>query len=168
MEQLTLGKRIAYLRKQRNMTQDDLAEKLLVSPQAVSKWENDQSCPDIALLPELAKELGTTVDYLLSGDQGPATQLVSDEKRKPVEEMLLKMVVDSSDGDKVRINLPVVLVKAFLEMGAVAENIGFSTNKEIFNNINFEQIIRLVECGVMGKLLEVDSSDGDRVEIWVE
>lgn len=168
MEQMTLGKRIAYLRKQRNMTQDDLAEKLMVSPQAVSKWETGQSCPDIALLPDLAKELGVTVDCLLSGDQAPATQLVPDADRKPVEQMLLRMVVDSSDGDKVRLNLPVALVKAFLEMGAVAGNIGFNTNKEVFNNIDFEQIIRLAECGVMGKLLEVDTSDGDRVEIWVE
>lgn len=45
----TLGKRIAALRREKNLRQDDLAEMLLVSPQAVSKWENDQTCPDIKI-----------------------------------------------------------------------------------------------------------------------
>lgn len=165
MEQMTLGKRIAYLRKQRNMTQDDLAERMMVSPQAVSKWENDQSCPDIALLPELSKALGVTVDYLLSGDREPAAQLVPGENRKPVEQMLLKVVIDSSDGDRVRVNLPVMLIKLGLEMGA--GDFGISMNQAALQKIDFEQIFRLVECGVMGKLVEMDS-DGDHVEIWVE
>ena len=63
----TIGKRIAEYRKNKNMKQDELAEALGVSPQAVSKWENDISCPDIMLLPKLAKLFGTTVDELLSG-----------------------------------------------------------------------------------------------------
>lgn len=49
----TLGKRIAKLRREKGLKQDQLAEKLSVSLQAVSKWENDQTCPDIGLLPEL-------------------------------------------------------------------------------------------------------------------
>ena len=61
-----LGKRIAALRKQRGLTQEALAEALGVSAQAVSKWETDNSCPDISLLPKLAAELGVTVDALLS------------------------------------------------------------------------------------------------------
>ena len=51
----TLGKRIAALRREKELKQDELAEKLGVSPQAVSKWENDQTCPDISILPLLAK-----------------------------------------------------------------------------------------------------------------
>lgn len=61
----TLGKRIAMLRKEKGLTQEQLAEKVGVSAQAVSKWENDQSCPDITLLPLLADILGVTVDELL-------------------------------------------------------------------------------------------------------
>ena len=49
----TLGARLQRLRKAKNMTQDEAAERLNVSPQAVSKWENDQSCPDILLLPQV-------------------------------------------------------------------------------------------------------------------
>ncbi|MCD7755860.1 MAG: helix-turn-helix domain-containing protein [Firmicutes bacterium] len=61
----TLGKRIARHRRALGMTQDQLAEKLGVTAQAVSKWENDQSCPDIATLPRLAEIFGTSVDALL-------------------------------------------------------------------------------------------------------
>ena len=61
----TLGKRIAMLRKEKGYTQEQLAEKVGVSAQAVSKWENDVSCPDITLLPLLADILGVTVDELL-------------------------------------------------------------------------------------------------------
>ena len=61
----TLGKRIVRYRKQMGMTQDQLAERLGVTAQAVSKWENDQSCPDITTLPKLAAIFETTTDTLL-------------------------------------------------------------------------------------------------------
>lgn len=68
MEQ-TMGKRIAVCRKRMGMTQDALAEQLGVTAQAVSKWENDQSCPDITMLPKLAKLFGITTDELLGIEQ---------------------------------------------------------------------------------------------------
>ena len=61
----TLGRRIAALRKEKGMTQEQLAEKVGISAQAVSKWENDVSCPDITLLPLLAELFGVSVDELL-------------------------------------------------------------------------------------------------------
>ena len=64
MEQ-TIGKRIAACRKRMGLTQDALAEQLGVTAQAVSKWENDQSCPDITMLPKLAKVFGITTDEIL-------------------------------------------------------------------------------------------------------
>ena len=64
MEQ-TIGKRIMKNRKRLGLTQDQLAEQLGVTAQAVSKWENDQSCPDITILPKLAEIFGTTTDALL-------------------------------------------------------------------------------------------------------
>ena len=99
----TLGKRISENRKAKNIKQDELAEMLLVSPQAVSKWENDISCPDISLLPNLAEILGISVDELLSGKKEPETKFVPEEKRKDIDKMMFKIVVDSADGDKVRI-----------------------------------------------------------------
>ena len=64
MEQ-TIGKRIAAGRKKLGLTQDALAEKLGVTAQAVSKWENDQSCPDISMIPRLAQLFSITTDELL-------------------------------------------------------------------------------------------------------
>ena len=61
----TLGKRITRHRKRLGMTQDKLAEQLGVTAQAVSKWENDQSCPDISMLPKLAELFGISIDSLL-------------------------------------------------------------------------------------------------------
>ena len=58
---MTLGRRIAQLRKEKELKQDDLAQMLDVSAQAVSKWENDQTCPDISLLPRLASDMQAIV-----------------------------------------------------------------------------------------------------------
>ena len=64
MEQ-TIGKRIAANRKRLGLTQDQLADRLDVTAQAVSKWENDQSCPDIMMLPKLAEIFGISTDEIL-------------------------------------------------------------------------------------------------------
>lgn len=74
----TLGKRIMNCRKQLGMTQDQLAEQLGVSAQAVSKWENDQSCPDITTLPRLADIFGLSVDELLGHQRAREGEIVSD------------------------------------------------------------------------------------------
>ncbi|MCD7712065.1 MAG: helix-turn-helix domain-containing protein, partial [Firmicutes bacterium] len=67
MTKETLGSRIADARKKCKLTQEDLAAHLGVTAQAVSKWENDISCPDITLLPKLSSIFGISIDELLSG-----------------------------------------------------------------------------------------------------
>ena len=161
----TLGKIIASLRKEKNLKQDDLAQKLSVSPQAVSKWENDQTCPDISLLPELAGTLGVSVDMLLKGKQEPRTELVPEEKRKDIKDMMLRIVVDSSDGDKVRVNLPVALLQVALDVGMEMPQV--SGNSAI-KNIDLGQVMELIKQGVVGDLVEIESGDGDTVHIFVE
>lgn len=61
---MTLGNKIAFLRKQHGLTQEALAQKLEVTNQAVSKWEADACCPDIQLLPKIADIFGITLDEL--------------------------------------------------------------------------------------------------------
>ncbi len=63
---MTIGTNIKQLRQQKNLTQDQVAEKLGVSYQAVSKWENNANTPDIALLPQIANLFGVTIDALFS------------------------------------------------------------------------------------------------------
>ena len=65
---MTLGSKIAFYRKKLGITQDTLAQKLEVSNQAVSKWESDQCCPDISLLPILADIFVITIDELFGRD----------------------------------------------------------------------------------------------------
>lgn len=80
----TMGKRIARLRKEKGYTQEQLAELLHVSPQAVSKWENDISNPDISIIPQLSAVLGVSSDELLG--------------MKPIEPHVV--VVDTDSGRK--------------------------------------------------------------------
>lgn len=84
MEQ-TIGKRIVANRKRLGLTQDQLAEKVGVTAQAVSKWENDQSCPDIATLPKLANIFGITTDALLGMESNDVVHEaeVMDEENEP-------------------------------------------------------------------------------------
>lgn len=67
MDALTTGKFICKLRKENNMTQAALAEKLNISNRTVSKWENGDGFPDITIIPELAEILGVTADELFKG-----------------------------------------------------------------------------------------------------
>ena len=78
----TLGKRITANRKRLGLTQDQLAEQLGITAQAVSKWENDLSCPDISILPKLADIFGVTTDELLGREPSAAvckTEVVTEE-----------------------------------------------------------------------------------------
>ena len=66
---MDIGEKIRLLRKEKKATQEELAEYLHISSQAISKWETGASCPDIDLLPKLAIFFGTTLDNLLDFDQ---------------------------------------------------------------------------------------------------
>ena len=67
MDTLKIGQYIQHLRKAAGMTQKELAEKLNISFQAVSKWENGDSLPDTGVLLDLCDILNTTADKLLNG-----------------------------------------------------------------------------------------------------
>lgn len=71
MERKTMGALIAALRKANGMTQRELAEKLNVSDKTVSRWERDDSTPELALIPVLAEIFGVTCDELLRGERRP-------------------------------------------------------------------------------------------------
>ncbi|NQI71156.1 helix-turn-helix transcriptional regulator [Streptococcus suis] len=64
-----LAQQIKKLRTGQNLSQDDLAEKLYISRQAVSKWENGEATPDIDKLVQLAEIFGVSLDYLVLGKE---------------------------------------------------------------------------------------------------
>ena len=162
----TLGKRIAEQRKIKGLKQEELAEKLNISAQAVSKWENDQSCPDISILPELSKILGISIDELLTGEKNiPSVSMLPEELRKDISEMTLKVLIESDKGDVVKVNVPLLLVKSALELGL---DLSLISSNHALKSIDIAQIMELVAQGVVGNLVEIESADGDTIRVFVE
>jgi transcriptional regulator with XRE-family HTH domain len=89
---MTLGNTIAQYRKNRNLTQDALAQQLGVTNQAVSKWESDQCCPDVLLLPKLADIFGITLDALF-GRAVPAKEEVNITQQDWPDDNVLRVVM---------------------------------------------------------------------------
>ena len=89
MDAVKTGRLIVQIRKEKEMTQKDLGERLHVSVQAVSKWERGLNSPDIALLEPLAEALEITVSELLAGRRGeePREELVRDFLRFGMEQL---------------------------------------------------------------------------------
>lgn len=120
----TLGRRIARLRLARTATQERLAKELNVSPQAVSKWENDINYPDISLLPDLARFLGVSVDELLSGASASAQESASVQE-SAAEKSAAEVVSVAADE-------PAEIVEEPVEQdnqGIAAQSSGFSFGK---------------------------------------
>ena len=84
----SIGETIANLRKQKGMTQSELAEKMNVTDKAVSKWERDLSCPDINTISKLADVLDVSVEELLKTKK----QDYSNNKIKDLINLILKAV----------------------------------------------------------------------------
>lgn len=90
MSKKTLGMMIASLRKEKRMTQIELAEKMGVTDKAVSKWERDLACPDVSTLPKLAEVFDISVDELMQ-----CKAELQNEKKKdftPMIHMIMKAV----------------------------------------------------------------------------
>ena len=166
----TLGERIAYYRKKENLTQEQLAEKCSVTAQAVSKWENNLTAPDISLIPLLAEFFHVTCDELFGVKR--AETVAVDPKAVDLSKAMLKVRIfwdfSSSDEEnnipmgktKVNVNLPLSVAEAVLSSGLLP--------KEATKCIDLKQIISLVQVGVMGKIVEIETEFGQTVEIWVE
>lgn len=155
----TLGSRLLELRKQKGFTPEQLAEKLNVTNQSVSKWEKDINAPDIMLLVKLADLLETSVDYLLGrGENKPVVTTT----QKNIDQLVFKIRILSADKDKVNINLPLSIVKLFVKDGELK----MLKDKKI--DIDINQLIALEEQGIVGGLVDIESADGDKVKITVE
>lgn len=98
---MSIGERISELRKERNLSQIQLAEALEVSRQAVSKWENDQAAPDSMKMIRLAEVLDTDIEYLSTGRRNFArrppvvlktVETVEKVIEKPVVQVIEKIV----------------------------------------------------------------------------
>lgn len=161
----TFGARFQRLRKQKNLTQDQIAEMVNVSSQAVSKWENDINMPDISLLLRLSEILGVSTDTLL-GKEETGVIMVSDPKeKKDIMKMMFRVRVHTVDGDRVNVQLPMALIKMAVDSGMAMPQV---SGKVDLAQFDWNQIISLVEQGVIGEIVSVDTAEGDKVSIIIE
>lgn len=80
MENQKIGNFIKELRKEKNLTQKELADKLFITDRAVSKWERGLSCPDISLLDDLSNILGVSVIELLKGRRLDKDEVINNKE----------------------------------------------------------------------------------------
>lgn len=166
---MNLGNNISERRKAKGMTQEELAANLGVSPQAVSKWENNLSCPDIALLPEISKLFGISVDELLGVT--PAAERAEDVKEEKTEcepeaayeepvfsgKKATKLVITREQNGKVtNVRFPIGIVRFGLNISG------------IFGGLTGEQansVENAIRTGLAGEILSVDGENGENVTI---
>lgn len=104
MDQIKIGKFIAKCRKEKGLTQMQLAEMLSITDRAVSKWETGKSLPDSAIMLELCSILGITVNDLLSGEVTEMTNY-----NENYEKNLVEMVKQKETTDRMLLRLEVVI-----------------------------------------------------------
>lgn len=104
MEQAKVGKFIAECRKNKNMTQAELAEKLNITDRAISKWETGKGMPDSSIMLELCNELDISVNELLSGEV-----IKMENYNQKAEENLLEMKKQKEETDREMLRLEIVI-----------------------------------------------------------
>ena len=165
---MNLGKTIAEKRKLLAMTQEDLAAKLGVSPQAVSKWENNLSCPDITLLPDIANIFGITVDELLGVGKAetkeepvpceapPDPETVYEEPEFSGKKATKLLITREYNGKVTTVKFPLTIVRFGLNLSG------------IFGGLTGQQanaVDNAIRTGLVGEILSVDGENGEKVTI---
>ena len=104
MDQIKIGKFIQEKRKEKNITQSELAEKLYITDRAISKWENGICMPDVSTIPEICKILDITINDLFSGK---VVDMKNNEKM--LEQNLLGMTKLKEERDKQLLTLEIFI-----------------------------------------------------------
>ena len=109
MNQIDIGRFIAECRKERKLTQAQLAEKLNITDRAVSKWETGKSMPDASIMLELCNILGITVNELLSGER-----IKMEDYNKKVDENLVELKRKDETNLKINVIIADIISILFL------------------------------------------------------
>ena len=151
MNQLVIGKYISLKRKQKNLTQEQLAEKLGVSNKTISKWETGKCMPDYSIIQNLCDELEITVAELLDGK-------TAEEKSNHIydEERLLDLLRRTQDLEKQKnILYGFVLIVMGIAVQALSYAVGGSDLKDFISGVllGLSVAVMLVGVYVVGKSL---------------
>lgn len=161
-EEKTLGERLALSRKAKGLTQDDFAKMLDVTPQAVSKWENNLSCPDIMLLPKISDILGVSIEELLTGtvnkEEKPKITVTDNSRLK------LKITISPLNKKSTNITVPAALVKRIARIGNGISGILGNT---AISSAQMDEILELTEEGATGEILNMEAEDGTVIAIEI-
>lgn len=151
---MRLEEKLTVLRKGKGLTQSDLAEAVMVSRQAVSKWETGRALPSAENLKYLSELFGVSVDYLLSDD---ITEEPEQTKQEPAPEPLAEEAVfpEKEEGKKVRWKYIVALLLAVLLLGLL---IGVFVGKYSERHISIGDIV--------GEEVDVAPSGEFSLGIW--
>ncbi len=116
MDQIKIGKFIQEKRKEKNITQQELAEKLNITDRAISKWENGNCMPDVGTMPELCEILNITINDLFSGE---VVNMKNNEKK--LEENLLEMTRQKEEKDRQLLSLEIFIgvISSVILVGSV-------------------------------------------------
>ena len=136
MDQEKIGKFIAKLRKEKNMTQNELAESLGITDRAISKWENGRGMPDLSLLTPLCEILGVSINELLSGER-----LDKKDYQEKLEENFIN-TIDYIDKKNVKSNT----IKSIIWL--VIGIIGIVLSQFLFNDYELQSYLNIV-CMVL-------------------
>lgn len=156
----SIGENIAALRKKAGLTQEELSEKMCVTAQAVSKWENDLSYPDIENIRSMAKLFSVTVDELLNGVKDVPV-LKSDEPEK-IAKRILHIQVNTGEDTRIHCRIPTAVFLKAAENGTLDKLIG-----EELEGGQLEMVLEIIKSGTVGSIVSVDQGDS-HVEIAVE
>lgn len=150
-----IGKTIADLRKANNMTQSEVADILGVSYQAVSKWERDESLPDITLLPQIADLFHITIDELLRGsfemnqqEIKEAVEIVEEVTDQNLNDQITELVNKEFETGNQEGNLP--------DTDSLAETISDLISKEFTESFGkaFDHLVPLMKPEKIKKVLK--------------
>ena len=131
MNQAVTGKFIALKRKQKNLTQEQLAEKLGVSNKTISKWETGKCMPDYSIVKSLCEELGVTMAELLNGEKaGDKSVRVYDD------EQMLDLLRRIQELEKQKVMLTgVMLIVMGIAFQALSQTLGGSDFKDFLSGV---------------------------------
>lgn len=145
MNQQKIGKFIANCRKEKELTQQQLADKLNVTSKTISRWENGNYMPDLSLIQQLSKELNVSINELLSGEK-----IKQNEYQEKLEENIINIVNNSKKqmaGVRVFTAMLSTLFSIFILMTSL---IAYSKDK--IGNILIIGSLAMISCSIVGFL----------------